>query len=155
MQGNALLLQPGVYRQTPRLCPQAWMVGPHCSSRRQEDRGNHSMFLDVNIFITALPEWRPWSRSHPYWMFMTYSQREGLKKNTATYPLLVDRRLTPLPPLSTSAKLIIFTLRNFFIHRGWPPPHGPYPPLLKINNIFFLISIHPLFFLFLFCYGKI
>ena len=42
-------------------------------------------------------------------------------KKTANYPLLVDKRFTP-PPLSTFAKLIIFTLGKFFIHIWWPPP---------------------------------
>ena len=43
------------------------------------------------------------------------NHREGLKKK-ASYSLFVDKRLTPPPFLSNSAKLMIFTLRNFFIH---------------------------------------
>ena len=41
---------------------------------------------------------------------------KGSKKNPANYPHLVDKRLTPPPPDPRWPKLIIFTLRNFFIY---------------------------------------
>ena len=62
--------------------------------------------------------------------------REGFQKKTANYPYFVDKRLSP-PPYPHRPKLIIFTLRNFFIHIRDPPPR-PYQRLSKLMRYFFI-----------------
>ena len=57
---------------------------------------------------------------------------KGSKKKTANYPHFVDKRLTPFPPLSTSAEVNnIHTKEFFYPHLLTPPPSplGPYPHL--------------------------
>ena len=45
---------------------------------------------------------------------------KGRVTKKANYPHFVDKRLTP-PPYPHCPKLIIFTIRNFFIHIRGPP----------------------------------
>ena len=46
-------------------------------------------------------------------------------KKTVNYPHFVDKRLTPLPPLSTSAKVNNFHTKEFFYPYLLTPPPGP------------------------------
>ena len=76
---------------------------------------------------------KEWNKEQLWGWNMKQWLRKGTVKKMQVIQFWWISVLHP-PPLSTSAKLIIFTLRNFFIHLRWPP-FMPLSTFIKIHNI--------------------